>query len=79
MNAARQDNVGRCTKCGQPEHWELLDAILDEDGEDCGRYEDIACYGEGWAPVSIDSIGLSVRPELKPHYDAWLAAQARRP
>lgn len=72
MNVAnRAGNIGRCTKCGKKEHWELLDSRITAAGDDAGQYEDIACYGEGWAPTGWDSLALSVRPDLKPLYDEW--------
>lgn len=67
----RASNIGACTKCGKREHWELLDAVLFNE-VDSGRYEDIACYGKGWAPTGYDSFQFSIRPDLKPMYDQWL-------
>jgi hypothetical protein len=67
-------DIGKCTKCGKPEHWELLDAVLINE-EDSGRYEDIACYGAGWLPTGEDSFRHSVRPDLRDAYAAFRSAQ----
>jgi hypothetical protein len=77
MTNAR-DIVG-CTKCGKLEHIHLLDGappagVVDREGADFTELHCVACYDppESWAPCAVEHIALSVRPDLKPLYDAWL-------
>jgi DNA-directed RNA polymerase subunit RPC12/RpoP len=70
----------KCTKCGTLEYINLIDGVLDEDGEDTGQLCCIACYPtDGWCPTGgNDCITKSIAPHLKPLYERWMATHPTR-
>ena len=70
----------RCSYCKTEEDIHLLDGVLNRTGNDTSKISCIACYPKpgGWCPTGIEHIALSIAPSLKPHYDAWLAAETLR-
>ncbi len=69
-------DIAHCSYCGITEDIHLLDGVLVNE-QDSDKISCIACYPDnGWSPTGVEHIGLSIAPSLKPHYDAWLAAQA---
>ena len=67
--------VLRCDACGKDENIALIDAKDDGIG-DFTRFECIACYGPDWEPMAMVYLSQSIRPDLRPLYDAYVAAAA---
>ena len=68
------NDIAKCTNCGRREHLSLLDGKPPRDNPNSPNFtglECIACYGEGWLPMSVDSFKHSVCRSLAEYYKQW--------